>query len=347
MDAQLAVNHETFLVHFRNEEILRIASQRLPPSATHLYGCFLRALAPKIRSCNDHQQPSSMSLFEFMMKIPPDLQLRSDFARVSGTEMLKSPSTGRRSGDFLSSSARPRMSIDLDDEDYAPDREDENGNLVYLTFNENLGEDLHSRVKSVVAQHLKLISEDSLGFIEQLGSDELNHSQSASESLVMSNSVWRIDYEHLSKEVTRNVFERSVEQRFGLISRRLFAAIRKSGMIDEKQLSNRSLVRQQEVRTRLAQLLTHGIISLQEIPRSTERLPSKTFFCWFHNSDTAYRVMIEDLNRSILKLLEYLRISSSDGNGIFNLQDQDNHGKQDFFATIFRLNALVQIFRFF
>src|ERR1700709_1546780 len=62
-----------------------------------------------------------------------------------------------------------------------------------------------------------------------------------------------------------------------------------------------------DTREKLALLCTHGICDIQEVPKSADRAPSRTFFLWFVNLEKCYQELLMDIYRSIANVRQRTR----------------------------------------
>ncbi len=67
------------------------------------------------------------------------------------------------------------------------------------------------------------------------------------------------------------------------------------------------MLRQRDVRASLASLFKIGMLELQEVPRSSDRAPSRSFFLWFHNFDRSRALLISQMKKGMCRCLQRIR----------------------------------------
>ncbi|KAF9917979.1 RNA polymerase III subunit C82, partial [Lobosporangium transversale] len=77
-----------------------------------------------------------------------------------------------------------------------------------------------------------------------------------------------------------NMIRDIVTARFGAPYVRIMNMLLDKGKLEEKQISRYSMMPIKDVREKLTTLCTFGVLSLQEVPKTNERTPSRTFYLW-------------------------------------------------------------------
>lgn len=94
------------------------------------------------------------------------------------------------------------------------------------------------------------------------------------------NNVFRFDRARAVRFCRLGLLEAFVKNRFGQPSLRVFRILLAKKMVEERQIAKLSMLPGKEVRERLYQLLRHGLVQMQEVPRSADHAPSRTIFLW-------------------------------------------------------------------
>ncbi|ORX92951.1 hypothetical protein K493DRAFT_262953 [Basidiobolus meristosporus CBS 931.73] len=92
---------------------------------------------------------------------------------------------------------------------------------------------------------------------------------------------YKVNLSNGTTALKRRLVESVVKERYGSISHRLFRILVENQKLDEKQITKIALVAGKEVREKLHQLAMAGLVELQEVPKSVDRVPSRTFYLWY------------------------------------------------------------------
>ncbi|KAF9434432.1 DNA-directed RNA polymerase III subunit RPC3 [Entomortierella beljakovae] len=83
-----------------------------------------------------------------------------------------------------------------------------------------------------------------------------------------------------SKILKKNLIQDIVSTRFGSPYVRIMNMLIEKGKLEEKQISRYSMMPVKDVREKLTTLCTFGILNLQEVPKTNDRAPSRTYYLW-------------------------------------------------------------------
>ncbi|KAF9376055.1 DNA-directed RNA polymerase III subunit RPC3 [Mortierella sp. AD011] len=83
-----------------------------------------------------------------------------------------------------------------------------------------------------------------------------------------------------SRILKKNLIQDIVATRFGSPYVRIMNMLLEKGKLEEKQISRFSMMPVKDVREKLTTLCTYGILNLQEVPKTNDRAPSRTFYLW-------------------------------------------------------------------
>ncbi|KAF9415575.1 hypothetical protein BGZ94_000061 [Podila epigama] len=78
----------------------------------------------------------------------------------------------------------------------------------------------------------------------------------------------------------KNLIQAIVSTRFGSPYVRIMNMLLDKGKLEEKQISKYAMMPVKDVREKLTTLCTFGVLNLQEVPKSNDRAPSRTFYLW-------------------------------------------------------------------
>ena len=146
--------------------------------------------------------------------------------------------------------------------------------------------------------------------------------------------------------------------------------LRKFGKLDEKQLPNLALMKQKDVRTKLAEMQMAGVVDIQEVPRDAGRQnPNRIIFLWFFDNDRVATMILENAYKMMSRCLQRLDFERRTVADVINLTlrtdmlDQDPETyldasqlnsyqiwqtkEESLLGQILRLDQLIGIFRDF
>ncbi|KAG0370754.1 RNA polymerase III subunit C82 [Gamsiella multidivaricata] len=98
-----------------------------------------------------------------------------------------------------------------------------------------------------------------------------------------------------AKILKRNLIQDIVATRFGSPYVRIMNMLLEKGKLEEKQISRYSMMPIKDVREKLTTLSTFGVLNLQEVPKTTDRTPSRTFYLWEVLLDRAADALVDRL----------------------------------------------------
>lgn len=92
--------------------------------------------------------------------------------------------------------------------------------------------------------------------------------------------------------------ENLIVNRCGTNALRLQRALLDKQIFDEKSLAKLCLLHQNETRQLMFKLFKMGLTEIQEVPRSADRVPSRTIFLW-RSANSAPHVLQEAIYKTI------------------------------------------------
>ncbi|KAG0328815.1 RNA polymerase III subunit C82, partial [Podila humilis] len=106
---------------------------------------------------------------------------------------------------------------------------------------------------------------------------------------------YSINLKKASKLLKKNLIQGVISSRFGSPYLRIMNMLLEKGKLEEKQISKFSMMPVKDVREKLTTLCTFGVLNLQEVPKSNDRAPSRTFYLWEVILDRAADGMVDRL----------------------------------------------------
>ena len=84
----------------------------------------------------------------------------------------------------------------------------------------------------------------------------------------------------IGRRLRRHVLEASAREKHGANGLRVVRLLLGSGKLDDKQVAHGVMLPAKDVRTVLAALAADSLVSTQEVPKTADRNPTRTFYLW-------------------------------------------------------------------
>ena len=290
------MNYEKCSVALRNHHLVDSAKLRLGETPSLVYEQFLLHIEHDILRCRPDpycDDPTAMpkeimvTTTELLSQLPPDFDLASGIGKVGGKSDNRSNGTGPmlKKGD---------VKEDDDDDDVRPTKRQR------VTFEDEPqvnGEVQQSRT-SQLKGHLDILAADTCGFIKKLSGD--NH------------GTWSVNYEALAEYGRTSELDKMILENHGPNGHRLVRMMKKIGKLEEKMIPNIGLMRQSEIRTKLAEMHMAGIVDIQEISRDAQHTIARTIFLWYFDAQRVSSIYLDRLYKSMTKCLMRLESARED-----------------------------------
>lgn len=112
----------------------------------------------------------------------------------------------------------------------------------------------------------------------------------------------QIEFELVCRRLRQGVLESVTRERHGVAGVRILRLLLETGKLDEKQISKVVMMAPKEVRPLLAALAADSLISTQEVPKSADRNPTRTFYLWYVDLHKAYSVVLGNLYKTMYNI---------------------------------------------
>lgn len=234
-DLVLRINHDKFLVLFRNAELVALAEQRIGKVTSEVYREFLKRIEPKIFRCRDNFDEDEddddndkigvkkikLSCLELSKHFDPEIELEGSIAlppKETKTKKKRSYDSDdeekpRKNGKTNGKSKHDSDSEEEEEESEAEDDWDNDADMDPEAAKRK------NRMK-MIKQHLLLLAEDSFKFLSSEGNRGMGE--------------WSVNYKELGKTMRAVEMEKIVEERFESTGTRLLRIIKDKGKLDEK-----------------------------------------------------------------------------------------------------------------
>jgi DNA-directed RNA polymerase III subunit RPC3 len=134
-------------------------------------------------------------------------------------------------------------------------------------------------------------------------------------------------------------------ENFGKVGHRLARMMRKLGKLDEKQLPNLALVKQKDVRTKLAEMQMAGVVDIQEVPRDNSRTTSRTIFLWYFDVERVSTIFLDNIYKNMSRCFQRLDVERRRVQDVLILTQRSDVAdtKPEEYLDAAQLNVLQQI----
>ncbi|KAK2766193.1 RNA polymerase III subunit C82 [Arachnomyces sp. PD_36] len=271
----IRINYDKFDVAFRNRRLVKLAEQNISPVTSQVYETLLSRIEHQTPRCRDQEEliPEGEEAEQYSAPIPlqaicEDLDPQLDLVGSIAGGNYTN-GTGRRGG-------QDDDSEDDDEHDNGEDDEEGGNRIIELQ------------------PHLSLLAQEPYVF--------------STRRLQSGTVTWTVEYRRLARKLRHLELERLIGSRFGGSALRLIRVLLAKGKLDEKRLQEISLMASKDLRQLLSLLEGAGFIDLQEVPRDSQRQPSRTLYLWFYDPDRVRMAVIEDTYKAMSRCLRRIQV---------------------------------------
>ncbi|KAH7889942.1 hypothetical protein F5I97DRAFT_613608 [Phlebopus sp. FC_14] len=111
-----------------------------------------------------------------------------------------------------------------------------------------------------------------------------------------------VEFEIISTRLRRRVLEAVTRERHGDDGVRIVRLLLDVGKMDEKHIAKVAMMANKDLRPLLSALSSDFLISTQEVPRSADRNPSRTFYLWHVDLQKAYSAILGSLYKTLYNI---------------------------------------------
>jgi len=152
---------------------------------------------------------------------------------------------------------------------------------------------------------------------------------------------WSVNFSALSHRLRLIEIESTLLTRYGPESMRVIRILQEKGKLDEKAIAGLSLLNQRTMRSILNRMHEAGHVELQEIPRDTQRQPSRTMFLWFFDVERCRRKLLEETYKTMARCLQRVKAERELFQGVIDKAARsDVRGKEEEFLSVGERTAL-------
>uniref|UniRef100_A0A8C5K8K7 DNA-directed RNA polymerase III subunit RPC3 n=1 Tax=Jaculus jaculus TaxID=51337 RepID=A0A8C5K8K7_JACJA len=144
--------------------------------------------------------------------------------------------------------------------------------------------------KQVLDQYLTLLADDPLEFIGKSGDS--------------GGGMFVINLHKALASLATATLESVIQERFGSRCARIFRLVLQKKHLEQKQVEDFAMIPAKEAKDMLYKMLSENFISLQEIPKTPDHAPSRTFYLYTVNVLSAARMLLHRCYKSVANLIE-------------------------------------------
>ncbi|NWV00454.1 RPC3 polymerase, partial [Upupa epops] len=144
--------------------------------------------------------------------------------------------------------------------------------------------------KQILDQYLTLLADDPLEFVGKSGDS--------------GGGTFTVNLHKALVSLATATLESIVEERFGSRCARIFRLLLRKKHLEQKQVEDFAMIPAKEAKEMLYKMLSENFVSLQEIPKTPDHAPSRTFYLYTVNIVSAARMLLHRCYKSVANLIE-------------------------------------------
>jgi DNA-directed RNA polymerase III subunit RPC3 len=117
----------------------------------------------------------------------------------------------------------------------------------------------------------------------------------------------QIEYANAGRAMRQQILSNVVDAQFGPSAVRVVSLLVRMGKLDEKQISKVCLLSISETRDVCARLFAAGVLSLQEVPKASERTATRSYFFWYVDPSKCLAWLSDRLCKTLARLAQRRR----------------------------------------
>ncbi|KAM5539045.1 hypothetical protein V8D89_007268 [Ganoderma adspersum] len=118
----------------------------------------------------------------------------------------------------------------------------------------------------------------------------------------MNGSKVQVEFEIIARRLRQRILEAVARERHGDEGVRIIRLLLDTGMMDEKQISKVGMMASKDVRPLLSSMSAESLVSLQEVPKSADRNPTRMFYLWYVDLQKAYNVILGNMYKTLYNI---------------------------------------------
>ncbi|XP_018593411.1 DNA-directed RNA polymerase III subunit RPC3 [Scleropages formosus] len=148
----------------------------------------------------------------------------------------------------------------------------------------------YSISRPVLEQYLSLLVDDPMEFVGKTGDS--------------GGGMYAVNLHKALANLARATLESVVQERFGSRSARIFRLLLRKRHLEQKQVEDFAMIPAKEAKEMLYALLSANLVQLQEIPKTPDHAPSRTFYLYTVNPLPTARMLLQHCYKAVANLIE-------------------------------------------
>ncbi|XP_056402070.1 DNA-directed RNA polymerase III subunit RPC3 [Hyla sarda] len=144
--------------------------------------------------------------------------------------------------------------------------------------------------KQVLDQYLTLLADDPLEFVGRSGDS--------------GGGMFVINLHKAIASLAIANLESIVQERFGSRCARIYRLLLRKRHLEQKQVEDFAMIPAKEAKEMLYKMLSVNLVTLQEIPKTPDHAPSRTFYLYAVNPLSAARMLLQRCYKTVANLIE-------------------------------------------
>ncbi|KAF5904485.1 DNA-directed RNA polymerase III subunit RPC3, partial [Clarias magur] len=144
--------------------------------------------------------------------------------------------------------------------------------------------------RPILDQYLTLLVDDPMEFVGKAGDS--------------GGGMYVVNLHRALANLARATLESVVQERFGSRSARIFRLLLRKKHLEQKQVEDFAMIPAKEAKDMLYTLLSENLVQLQEIPKTPDHAPSRTFYLYTVNQLPTARLLLQNCYKTVGNLIE-------------------------------------------
>lgn len=144
--------------------------------------------------------------------------------------------------------------------------------------------------RPILDQYLTLLVDDPMEFVSKTGDS--------------GGGMYVVNLHRALANLARATLESVVQERFGSRSARIFRLLLRKRHLEQKQVEDFAMIPAKEAKDMLYTLLSENLVQLQEIPKTPDFAPSRTFYLYTVNQLPTARLLLQNCYKAVGNLIE-------------------------------------------
>jgi len=118
---------------------------------------------------------------------------------------------------------------------------------------------------------------------------------------------YSVNIENVVHILKQKTIESIIQEKFDPFACRIFRILLYKKQLEQKNISELAMLPLKEVRERLYKMLSQNYVQLQEVPKSNDHAPQRTFYLWNVNLNEVKNLLLSEIYKTIINIQLRLR----------------------------------------